>query len=297
MILGKLSTEMQNTATLKIDEVSTLEMLRMINEQDKLVPIAVEKELESITKTVDEIASRMEKGGRLFYVGAGTSGRLGVLDASECPPTFSVSKDLVVGVMAGGSAAYANAKENIEDIKEAGRTELGLYNISKLDSVVAIAASGRTPYCIGALELAGEVGAFTSVICCNKNSEMSKFSEVAIEVVTGPEVLTGSTRLKAGTAQKLVLNMLSTGVMIKLGKSYGNLMIGVSAANVKLVDRAIRITMAAAQVDYEIAKSTLEKCEYSSKCAVVMIKKNCDKKLATELLKKANGKIKVALSM
>ena len=246
--LEKLTTESRNQNTLNIDKVSTLEMVKMINDEDKKVAVAVEAELPRIAEAIDEIVIRLHKGGRLIYIGAGTSGRLGILDASECPPTYGVSEELVQGVIAGGKEAIFRAKEGAEDSKELAVTDLKNKNITENDVIVGLAASGRTPYVIGGLEYANEIGAMTISITCNADSEVSKAAKISIAPVVGAEVVTGSTRLKSGTAQKLVLNMLSTGTMIKLGKVYGNLMVDVRATNEKLVERAKRIVCEATGV-------------------------------------------------
>ena len=225
--LGKLTTESRNQNTLDIDKVSTIEMVRIINEEDKKVALAVEKEIPQIAKAIDGIVERMHKGGRLIYIGAGTSGRLGILDASECPPTYGVSEELVQGIIAGGMEAIFRAQEGAEDSRELAVSDLKSKALNNTDIVVGLAASGRTPYVIGGLEYANSIGALTVSVTCNADSEVSKCSSIAIAPVVGPEVVTGSTRLKSGTAQKLVLNMLSTGSMIKLGKVYGNLMVDV----------------------------------------------------------------------
>src|SRR5271168_2286279 len=240
-----LLTETRHPDTARIDQLSTREMLEVINAADRSVADAVHAELARIAQAVDGIAERLEQGGRLFYIGAGTSGRLGVLDASECPPTFSVPSTLVQGLIAGGDAALRNSSEHSEDSPEQGATDLAPHALSPADTVVGIAASGRTPYVLGALEFARSRGALTIALACVPDSAMARVAEIAITPVTGPEILTGSTRMKAGTATKLVLNMLSTGIMIRTGAVYGNLMVNVRPTNAKLVDRAQRIVMAA----------------------------------------------------
>ena len=247
--LENLTTESRNSSSLNIDKVSTLDMVKIINNEDKKVALAVEKELVKIAEAIDGIVSGMQKGGRLIYIGAGTSGRLGILDASECPPTYGVSEELVQGIIAGGTEAIFRAKEGAEDSKELAIEDLKSKNITENDTIVGLAASGRTPYVIGGLEYANKIGALTVSITCNANSEVAKVSKVSIAPVVGAEVVTGSTRMKAGTAQKLVLNMLSTGTMIKLGKVYGNLMVDVRATNKKLVERAKKIVCEATGVD------------------------------------------------
>src|SRR5215472_14524852 len=235
--LATLTTEARNPRTTHIDQLSTLEMLTVINEEDQTVPRAVATQLPQIARAIDEIAARFEKGGRLFYMGAGTSGRLGVLDASECPPTFSVPPTLVQGLIAGGDTALRKSSEKAEDSRDQGAADLiaaGFSANNAPDTLVGIAASGRTPYVIGAMEHSKKIGALTISLTCVSGSEMASIADIAIAPVTGPEVITGSTRLKAGTATKLVLNMLSTGVMIRLGYVYGNLMVNVQPRNEKL---------------------------------------------------------------
>ncbi|HHY42757.1 MAG TPA: N-acetylmuramic acid 6-phosphate etherase, partial [Thermoanaerobacterales bacterium] len=235
MDLAKLVTEERNPDTLDIDMLETQEILKKINSEDKKVPLAVEKEIPSIAKAVDAIAERLGRDGRLFYIGAGTSGRIGVLDASECPPTFGVDPEKVQGIIAGGDTAIRKSMEDVEDDAEQGKIDLMDKNLSPKDAVVGLAASGRTPYVLGAMEYARSIGALTIGVCCTPENLMKKYADIMIVPVVGPEVITGSTRMKAGTAQKLVLNMISTSVMIKLGKVYSNLMVDVRATNEKLV--------------------------------------------------------------
>jgi len=258
--LAALPTEARNPNSTHIDELSTLEMLTVINREDQTVALAVERELPQIARAVDAIAERFGRGGRLFYIGAGTSGRLGVLDASECPPTFSVDAELVQGVIAGGDAALRLSSEHSEDVPELGEQDLKARGFAAAapDTLVGIAASGRTPYVLGAMEYARSLGALTIALTCVPGSAMERVAEITIAPVTGPEVITGSTRLKAGTATKLVLNMLSTGVMIRTGAVYGNLMVNVKPTNAKLVDRAQRIIMAATGCGREEAARLLE---------------------------------------
>lgn len=271
--LENLTTESRNSSSLNIDKVSTLDMVKIINNEDKKVALAVEKELVKIAEAIDGIVSGMQKGGRLIYIGAGTSGRLGILDASECPPTYGVSEELVQGIIAGGTEAIFRAKEGAEDSKELAIEDLKSKNITENDTIVGLAASGRTPYVIGGLEYANKIGALTVSITCNANSEVAKVSKVSIAPVVGAEVVTGSTRMKAGTAQKLVLNMLSTGTMIKLGKVYGNLMVDVRATNKKLVERAKKIVCEATGVDREVAEKVLKETNYDVKLSILMILK------------------------
>ena len=293
--LEKLTTESRNQNTLNIDKVSTLEMVKMINNEDKKVAVAVEAELPRIAEAIDEIAIRMNKGGRLIYIGAGTSGRLGILDASECPPTYGVSEELVQGVIAGGQEAIFRAKEGAEDSKELALEDLKNKKITENDVIVGLAASGRTPYVIGGLEYANEVGAMTISVTCNADSEVSKAAKISIAPVVGPEVVTGSTRLKSGTAQKLVLNMLSTGTMIKLGKVYGNLMVDVRATNEKLVERAKKIVCEATGVTREEAGKYLEETNSDVKLSIFMILSKLEQEEARKVLENSKGYIAEAL--
>ena len=293
--LAKLTTESRNEDTLNIDKVSTLDMVKIINNEDKKVAAAVEAELPKIAEAIDEIVKGMHKGGRLIYIGAGTSGRLGILDASECPPTYGVSEDLVQGVIAGGKEAIFRAKEGAEDSKELAVEDLKNRNLNENDVVVGLAASGRTPYVIGALEYANEIGAVTVSITCNKDSEVSKVAKISTAPVVGAEVVTGSTRLKSGTAQKLVLNMLSTGAMIKLGKVYGNLMVDVRATNEKLVERAKKIVCEATGVEREKAENILKETDFDVKLSIFMILSNLNKDDAKKILDENKGYIAQAL--
>ncbi len=294
MDLNKLTTEQRNENTMRIDEVSTLELVTLINNEDKTVPLAVEKELPMIAKAIDVIVESFQQGGKLVYCGAGTSGRLGVLDASECPPTYGVSHDMVVALIAGGDSALLNAIENAEDDENLCEQELKAINFNKNDVLVGIAASGRTPYTIGGLNYAKSIGAKTISLTCNAGSEMASIADISIAPVVGAEVVTGSTRMKAGTAQKLVLNMLSTGAMIKIGKVYENLMVDVMPSNKKLIERCCQIVIKATGVSYEVAKATLEQVEFHPKTAIVMLLGNVSKEEAKRRLS-INGKIKEAL--
>lgn len=294
MDLNKLTTEQRNEKTMKIDEVSTLEMVTLINNEDKTVPLAVEKELPSIAKAVDVIVDSFNQGGKLVYCGAGTSGRLGVLDASECPPTYGVSPDMVVALIAGGEDALLNAVEGAEDDEALCQKELEAINFTKNDVLVGIAASGRTPYTIGGLNYAKRIGAKTISLTCNANSEMANIADISIAPIVGAEVVTGSTRMKAGTAQKLVLNMLSSGAMIKMGKVYENLMVDVMPSNKKLIERCCQIVIKATGVAYDVAKATLEQVEYHPKTAIVMLLGNFSKEEAKRRLS-LNEKIKEAI--
>ena len=293
--LEKLTTESRNQNTLDIDKVSTLEMVKKINAEDKKVAEAVEVELPKIAEAIDGIVKGMHKGGRLIYIGAGTSGRLGILDASECPPTYGVSEELVQGIIAGGQEAIFRAKEGAEDSRELAVEDLKAKSLNENDTVVGLAASGRTPYVIGGLEYANEVGALTVAVTCNAGSEVSKAAKISIAPVVGAEVVTGSTRLKSGTAQKLVLNMLSTGVMIKLGKVYGNLMVDVRATNAKLVERAKKIVCEATGVDREEAEQFLIETNFDVKLSIFMILSKINKDEAKNILDNNNGYIAEAL--
>ncbi|WP_053831607.1 N-acetylmuramic acid 6-phosphate etherase [Paraclostridium bifermentans] len=293
--LSKLTTESRNQNTLNIDKVSTLEMVKMINEEDKKVANAIEIELPQIAEAIDGIVERMQKGGRLIYIGAGTSGRLGILDASECPPTYGVSEELVQGLIAGGQEAIFRSKEGAEDSKELAVLDLKDKHLNENDTVVGIAASGRTPYVIGGLEYANEIGALTISVTCNADSQVAKEAKIAISPVVGAEVVTGSTRLKSGTAQKLVLNMLSTGSMIKMGKVYGNLMVDVKATNEKLVERSKKIVCEATGVSFKEAETILSETDFDVKLSIFMILSNLEKEEAKVILEMNNGYIAKAL--
>ena len=295
MKLETLLTEQANAASAQIDAVSTVEMLRIINEEDKKVALAVEAALPSIARAVDAIVERMERGGRLFYTGAGTSGRLGVLDASECPPTYNVPPELVQGFIAGGDQALRKAVEGAEDSREWGASELVALGFGPGDVLCGIAASGRTPYVLGAVERARAMGALTLGVSCSPSSELSAAVEIAIEVLPGPEVVTGSTRMKAGTATKLVLNMLSTGAMIRMGYVYGNLMVNVQPTNEKLVDRAIRIVSAAVGVERVRAEELFESSGRVVRVAIVMGRLNLGRAEAEARLARARNRIADAL--
>jgi N-acetylmuramic acid 6-phosphate etherase len=293
--LGQLNTEAIDSRFSKIDTLSTIDLLKLFNDGDKSVAEEVAKVLPKVAEAINEITRRMELGGRLIYVGAGTSGRLGVLDASECIPTFSLEDGLVIGIIAGGDTALRTGIEGAEDIPEGAIEDLNKMNLSKKDSLVGIAASGRTPYVIGALKYAKEIGAASIALSCNLNSELSKYADIAIEVDTGAEILAGSTRLKAGTAQKLVLNMISTVSMIKLGKTYGNLMVDLQVSNIKLRDRAIRIIQAATNCDVKKAKDALQESKDQVKVAIVMILLDTSAEKALELLKASGSRVRAAL--
>ncbi|HHX8498940.1 N-acetylmuramic acid 6-phosphate etherase [Vibrio diabolicus] len=287
--LSHLVSEGRNPETMDIDLLPSFDIVQRLNQQDKLVPIAVEKVLPEIAQAVDKITEAFNVGGRLFYIGAGTSGRLGVLDASECPPTFGTDPEMVVGIIAGGKEAMFRAKEGAEDDPALGEQDLKENALTQRDVVVGIAASGRTPYVIGGLEYANELGATTVALSCNPDSPIADIADIAISPVVGPEALTGSTRLKSGTAQKLVLNMLTTASMIRLGKSYQNLMVDVKATNAKLVARAARIVMQATDCTNQEAKTALKETNYDAKLAILMILTGLDKESATEQLKAKQG--------
>lgn len=294
--LKKLTTESRNENTMDIDKVTTLEMVKKINNEDKRVAEAVEKEVPKIAEAIDCIVERMNKGGRLIYIGAGTSGRLGILDASECPPTYGTPEELVQGIIAGGRQAMFSAIEGAEDSKELAVKDLKDKNITEVDTIVGLAASGRTPYVIGGLEYANVIGALTISITCNSNSLVSKAAKISIAPVVGAEVVTGSTRLKSGTAQKLVLNMLSTGAMIKLGKVYGNLMVDVKSTNEKLIERAKSIVCEATGVAIDKATEILNKTDYDVKLAIFMILSKLNKEEAKIKLDENKGYIAKALN-
>ena len=293
--LKRIPTEQRNEATAHIDRMSTLEMVRLINQEDHKVADAVGREAQHIARAVDIITGHMKQGGRLIYVGAGTSGRLGILDAVECPPTYSTEPELVQGLIAGGTPAIFRAVEGAEDDPDLGRKDLEEIHYTKQDVLVGIAASGRTPYVLGAMNYARKQGAHVIGISCNPGSQVEKTAEIAITPTPGPEVVTGSTRMKSGTAQKMVLNMLSTGAMIKLGKVYGNLMVDVKPTNAKLVERCKRIVCEATGVDYDTATEALEKCGYRAKVAIVMLKTGSDVHEAEQRLEAHEGRVAQAV--
>lgn len=293
--LTKLETENQNARTMEIDTFSTQEILTVINSEDQKVAFAVEKAIPQITELVDVIVDRLSNGGRLFYIGAGTSGRLGFLDASECPPTYGVSYELVQGIMAGGFEALYKAKEGAEDSAELGIADCKERNLSDKDVLVGLAASGRTPYVLGALNYANEIGCFTGSIAAVSNSEIGKVAKVAIEVLPGQECVTGSTRMKAGTAQKLVLNMISTSSMIRMGKVYNNLMVDVKPTNIKLVNRAKGIIRKATGCSEEVADQAFEAADRHCKTAIFMVETGLTKEESQKILAEFNGHLKLAL--
>ncbi len=289
--LSRIDTEQRNPRTAKIDTLSTLDMVTLINSEDHLCAEAVREVLPDIAKSIDLIHGQLSRGGRLFYCGAGTSGRLGVLDAAECPPTYGVDPGLVVGLIAGGPSAFLKAVEHAEDRPELGKQDLEAHGFCPKDALVGIAASGRTPYVIGAMDYARSVGAPVMALTCCRNSVMSQHADVTMAPVPGPEVITGSSRMKSGTCQKLVLNMISTCVMIKAGKVYGNLMVDLKATNEKLVHRAVSIVCQAAGVEPEAARSALEKCGFSCKTAIVMLLLGLNAEEAERALTAADGRI------
>lgn len=293
--LSTLITEQRNPNSMHVDSLSALEIVQLMNEEDKQVPLAIEKCLPQIAQVVERIVAVFQQGGRLVYIGAGTSGRLGVLDASECPPTFGVSPEMVKGIIAGGECALRHPIEGAEDSKAQAVIDLQTIQFSSKDVLVGIAASGRTPYVIGALEYAKSLGSVTVSIASNPNSAMANIVDIAIDTVVGPEVLTGSSRLKSGTAQKLVLNMLTTASMILMGKCYQNLMVDVQASNEKLKARAIRIVMQATDCDKALAEETLKLADQNAKLAIMMILSGLDCAQAETLLEKHQGKLQLAL--
>ena len=293
--LSTLITEQRNPNSMHVDSLSALEIVQLMNQEDKQVPLAIEKCLPQIAQAVECIVAAFQQGGRLVYIGAGTSGRLGVLDASECPPTFGVSPEMVKGIIAGGERALRHPIEGAEDSKEQAVIDLQTIQFSSKDVLVGIAASGRTPYVIGALEYAKSLGSVTVSIASNPNSAMANIVDIVIDTVVGPEVLTGSSRLKSGTAQKLVLNMLTTASMILMGKCYQNLMVDVQASNEKLKARAIRIVMQATDCDKALAEETLKQADQNAKLAIMMILSGLDRAQAEALLEKHQSKLQLAL--
>lgn len=296
-MLERLTTEQTNPESRHLDESSMVHLLEIMNAADAQVAAAVGREIPHIAAAAQAIAAALEAGGSLVYIGAGSSGRLGVLDAAECPPTFGVSPDLVRGIMAGGERALAHPSEGAEDDPTAGVRDLEASGFGQRDVLVGISASGRTPYVLGAVQKAREINAVTCGISCVPDSELSRMVQYPIEPVPGPEILTGSTRLRAGTATKLVLNMISTAVMVKLGHVYGNLMVNVQPTNQKLEDRARRIIQAATGVEYDRAAELLEMAGRSVRVAIVMQKKQITRGEAETLLARAKGRIREALEL
>ena len=293
--LEQMVTERRNENTMNLDMMSPLEIVTVMNQEDLLIPAAIKPHLETIAKVVTWGTESVTNGGRIFYMGAGTSGRLGVLDASECPPTFGVSPDVVIGLIAGGQKAFTQAVEGAEDNYDLGISDLKEHGLTGKDLVIGLAASGRTPYVLGGLEYAKSIGCHTAAITCNADSVLSKAAEAGIDIVIGPEVLTGSTRLKAGTAQKMVLNMISTAVMVGAGKVYENLMVDVQQSNEKLRVRARRIVRLATEADDETIEKCLAAANGSCKVAITMILGGCDAEEARNRLEQANGHVRNAV--
>lgn len=289
--LQKIATEQRNPNTMNIDTLSTLDMVKLINQEDHRVADAVGEVTDKIAQAVDVIAEKLAAGGRLIYCGAGTSGRLGILDAVECPPTYSTDPETVQALMAGGYGAIFKAVEGAEDSKELGVRDMQNIHFSQKDVLVGIAASGRTPYVRGCMEYAKQLGAPTVAVTCCPGSELDQFADIGIAPAPGPEVVTGSTRMKSGTAQKMVLNMLSTGAMIKLGKVYGNLMVDVKPSNEKLIRRCVTIVCSAAECTEAEATKALEACDYRPKVAIVMVLRGVNADTACAMLQKAEGRI------
>ncbi len=297
MDLKKFTTEARNPKTMNMDQMSALEIVTVMNSEDRIVPTAIEEALPRIAELVDAIVEALEKGGRLFFTGAGSSGRLGVLEASECPPTFGVPDELVVGLIAGGDYALRYSVEGAEDSYEMGKQDLAAHSPKAGDVVVGIAASGRTPYVLGALDYAKSLGCLAAAISCNKGSAIAAASDIAIEVEVGPEVLSGSTRLKSGTAQKLILNMITTAAMVRSGKAYQNLMVDVLPCNEKLDRRAENICMEATGVSREEARAAIDAAQGSVKTAVTMLLANCSAQEASALLAASKGHVREAIQL
>ncbi len=297
MKIDHLTTEQTNSASVAIDTLSSLEIVQLMNAEDRKIADAVAAVAENIAIAVDKIAEQMRLGGRLFYIGAGTSGRLGVLDASECPPTFNTDPSQVVGIIAGGDRALRTAIEGAEDDLNGAERDLATHQFSNKDVLVGIASSGRTPYVIGGLRYAQRLGAFAVGFTCNPTSDLETCSDLVIAPVVGPEVISGSTRLKSGTATKMVLNMLTTGAMVLLGKTYGNWMVDLRATNIKLKARSIRIVSALAELSEPEAIAALERCDGEVKVAIVAARRNLSATHSRELLRTANGKLREALAL
>ncbi|MFO0942226.1 MAG: N-acetylmuramic acid 6-phosphate etherase [Pirellulales bacterium] len=291
-----LTTESRNPRSRKIDELSAIEIAKLINDEDAQVAAAVGQVIPSIATAIEWTAEAFRKSGRLFYIGAGTSGRLGVLDASECPPTFSTPPGMVIGVIAGGSKALTTAVEGAEDDLEQGARDLQAHQFSSQDLLVGIATSGRTPYVIGALNFARSLGSKTIGLTCNAQSELHQHAELMLAPVVGPEVLSGSTRLKSGTATKLILNMITTGAMILIGKTYGNLMVDLRASNVKLKLRSQRIVSEITGLDLDQSAIALQNCADEVKTAIVSVLRNVTADQARELLERAGGQLRRAIT-
>lgn len=297
MDLSRLTTERRNPASAHIDSCTTLEMVTIMQQEDSKIAAAIQKILPDIARAIDETSLRLQEGGRLFYLGAGTSGRLGILDASECPPTYGTNPELVQGLIAGGIPAIFRAQEGAEDNPGLAVHDLKEHGFSAKDVLVGIAASGRTPYVIGGLKYARELGALTIALACSEHAEIAALADIALTPVTGPEVVTGSTRMKAGTAQKLVLNMLSTGTMIKLGKVYGNLMVDVKASNKKLEERAIRIVMEGSGCERTEAEKALKGADGHAKLAILMVVTGVSAGEGKALLERTSGHLAAAIRL
>ena len=295
--LKGMTTERRNPRTMQLDTMSELEIVTAMNDEDARVPLAIAKKLPEIAQAARWAVEAFEQGGRLFYMGAGTSGRLGVLDAAECPPTFGVDPGMVVGLIAGGEKAFIKAVEGAEDSRELGRQDLESHQLTQKDFVIGIAASGRTPYVLGGLAYAKELGCRTAAIACNPGSAIGKAADLAIEVEVGPEVLTGSTRLKSGTAQKLILNRISTASMVRMGKAYQNLMVDVMQTNEKLHTRAENIVMDATGAERAEARSAIDAAGGSVKCAITMLLANCSAQEAKSRLEAAGGHVRTAIGL
>jgi N-acetylmuramic acid 6-phosphate etherase len=293
--MDHLTTEQNNPESVAIDQMDPIQIAMLMNREDLKVVAAVERVLPEIARAIETVTERVQAGGRLIYIGAGTSGRLGVLDASECPPTFNTPPALVVGLIAGGHRALTNAIEGAEDNRQAGEEDLRGVELDAKDVVCGIATSGRTPYVLGGLAYARSLGAATLGVTCNEVSELTEVSDVLIAPVVGPEILSGSTRLKAGTATKMVLNMISTGTMIRIGKTYGNWMVDLRATNVKLKDRSIRIVSGITGLDRQRAESLLARCDGEVKTAIVSQALGVEKIEAQERLKAAAGRLRTAI--
>ncbi|MCL5946635.1 MAG: N-acetylmuramic acid 6-phosphate etherase [Chloroflexi bacterium] len=287
--LASLTTEEQNPASLHLDRMNALEIVQLMNEEDRRVPEAIATQLPQIAAAIDAVVERMHRGGRLFYIGAGTSGRLGVLDAAECIPTFSTPPDKVQAIIAGGTRALTRPVEGAEDDYASGEAAVAQYSIGPDDSVVGLSASGRAPFVLAALAKARLKGSLTIGICCTAHSSLADYSDIIIAPIVGPEILTGSTRLKAGTAQKLILNMLSTGTMVRLGKCLGNLMVDLQPTNAKLRDRAARILQAVTGCTRDEAYQSLQEAGFEVKVAIVMRQRKVDCFTAEHLLEMADG--------
>ncbi|MFJ9819577.1 N-acetylmuramic acid 6-phosphate etherase [Streptomyces sp. NPDC101151] len=295
MDLSTLGTETRNERTADLDRMPVTELLSVMNDEDQTVAVAVRDALPEIGAAVEAITESLRRGGRLIYIGAGTSGRIGLLDAVECPPTFGTAPEQVVGLLSGGPGAFAMAVEGAEDEPSRAAADLDEIGLNELDTVVGLAASGRTPYVVGGLQHAAAKGATTVTIACNRDAVVSRYADIPIEIPTGPEALTGSTRLKAGTAEKMVCNMLSTASMVRLGKAYGNLMVDVKASNDKLVDRARRIVVQATGTDPDTAAEALRAADGHAKTAIVMLLAHCTAEEAARRLSEAHGDTRTAV--